>query len=44
MASMIYTTALVILQAAIDTAKHYKAGFMMTQLKTNNYAKMEVTE
>ncbi len=40
---MVYATALAILQAAIDTAKWYEAGFMMTQPKTNNYAKTEVT-
>ncbi len=38
-----YATALVTLQAAIDTAKWYEAGFIMTQPKTSNYAKMEVT-
>jgi len=42
MALMMYATALVILQAAIDTAKQYKAGFMMTQPKTSNYAETEV--
>jgi len=43
MAPMVYATAPVILQAAIDTAKRYEARFMMTQPKTNNYAETEVT-
>src|SRR6266498_2156101 len=43
MAPMVYATALVTLQAAIDTAKQYEAGFMMTQPKTSNYAETEVT-
>src|SRR6266540_4251621 len=43
MAPMVYTTAPATLQAAIDTAKQYEAGFMMTQPKTSNYAKTEVT-
>ena len=43
MAPMMYTTAPATLQAAIDTAKWYKAGFMMTQPKTSNYAETEVT-
>ena len=44
MASMVYATAPVTLQAAIDTAKWYKAGFMMTQPKISNYVETEVTE
>ena len=40
---MVYATAPATLQAAIDTAKWYKAGFMMTQPKTSNYAETEVT-
>jgi len=40
---MVYATAPAILQAAIDTAKRYEAGFMMTQSKTSNYAETEVT-
>ena len=40
---MIYATALVTLQVAIDTAKWYKAGFMITQPKISNYAETEVT-
>ena len=43
MASMVYATALATLQAAIDTAKRYEAGFMITQPKTSNYAETEVT-
>ena len=43
MALMVYVTAPAILQAAIDTAKRYEAGFMMTQPKTSNYAETEVT-
>ena len=41
---MVYAIALATLQAAIDTVKWYKAGFMITQLKTSNYAENEVTE
>ena len=44
MALIVYTTALATLQVAIDTAKQYEAGFMMTQPKTSNYAETEVTE
>ena len=40
---MVYATAPATLQAAIDTAKRYEAGFMMTQPKTSNYAETEVT-
>ncbi len=40
---MVYATAPATLQAAIDTAKRYKAGFMMTQPKTSNYTETEVT-
>src|SRR6266540_1315928 len=40
---MVYVTAPVTLQATIDTAKRYEAGFMMTQPKTSNYAETEVT-
>ncbi len=40
---MVYATAPATLQAAIDTAKWYEAGFMMTQPKTSNYAETEVT-
>ena len=43
MALMVYATASVTLQVAIDTAKQYEAGFMMTQPKTSNYAETEVT-
>ena len=43
MAPMVYATAPATLQAAIDTAKRYEAGFMMTQPKTSNYAEAEVT-
>ena len=43
MASMIYATVLTTLQTAIDMAKQYEAGFMMTQPKISNYAKNEVT-
>ena len=43
MAPMVYATAPVTLQEAIDTAKRYEAGFMMTQTKTSNYAETEVT-
>src|SRR6266508_735695 len=43
MAPIVYATASAILQAAIDTAKRYEAGFMMTQPKTSNYAEIEVT-
>ena len=43
MVPIVYVTALATLQAAIDTAKRYEAGFMMTQPKTSNYAKTEVT-
>ncbi len=43
MAPMVYATAPATLQAAIDIAKRYKAGFTMTQPKTSNYAKTEVT-
>ncbi len=43
MAPMVYATAPATLQAAIDTAKRYEAGFMMTQPKTSNYAETEVT-
>src|SRR6266540_2276810 len=39
---MVYAIALATLQAAIDTAKRYEAGFMMTQSKTSNYAETEV--
>jgi len=38
-----YATAPATLQAAIDTAKQYEAGFMMTQPKISNYAETEVT-
>ena len=44
MASIVYITVPATLQAAIDTVKQYEAGFMMTQPKTSNYAKNEVTE
>ena len=40
---MVYATAPATLQAAIDIAKRYEAGYMMTQPKTSNYVKMEVT-
>ena len=40
---MVYVTAPVTLQATIDTAKWYEAGFMMTQPKTSNFAGTEVT-
>jgi len=40
---MVYAMAPATLQAAIDTAKQYEVGFMMTQPKTNNYAEIEVT-
>ena len=40
---MVYATAPATLQAAIDTAKRYEAGFMITQPKTSNYAETEVT-
>jgi len=40
---MVYAIALIILQAAIDTAKWYEAGFIMTQPKTSNYAENEIT-
>src|SRR6266511_2859706 len=43
MAPMVYVTAPATLQAAIDTAKRYEAGFMMTQPKMSNYAETEVT-
>ncbi len=43
MAPMVYVVVLVTLQAAIDTTKRYEAGFMITQPKTSNYAKTEVT-
>src|SRR6266540_172358 len=43
MAPMVYATAPATLQAAIDTAKRYEAGFKMTQPKTSNYAETEVT-
>src|SRR6266542_4395559 len=43
MAPMVYATAPATLQATIDTTKRYKAGFMMTQPKTSNYAKTEMT-
>ncbi len=39
---MVYITAPATLQAAIDTAKCYEAGFMMTQQKINNYAETEM--
>ena len=39
---MVYVTASVILQVAIDIAKRYEAGFMMTQPKTSNYAETEM--
>jgi len=42
MAPMVYVTASVTLQATIDIAKWYKAGFMITQLKTSNYTKNEM--
>src|SRR6266542_3744573 len=42
-APMVYAIASAILQAAIDTANQYEAGFMMTQPKTSNYAETEVT-
>ncbi len=42
MAPMVYATAPATLQAAVDTAKRYEAGFMMTQPKTSNYAETEV--
>ena len=44
MALMVYATALATLQAAIDIAKQYEAGFMMTQPKTSNYVETEVIE
>src|SRR6266542_3650767 len=40
---MVYATIPATLQAAIDTAKRYEAGFMMTQPKISNYVKTEVT-
>ena len=43
MAPMVYATASVTLQVAIDTAKRYEVGFMMTQPKISNYAETEVT-
>src|SRR6266542_4488574 len=43
MAPMMYVMILATLQAAIDTAKQYEAGFMMTQPKTSNYTEIEVT-
>src|SRR6266540_7239522 len=43
MAPMVYAIAPATLQAAIDTAKRYEAGFMMTQPKTSNYTETEVT-
>src|SRR6266542_7060466 len=42
MAPMVYATAPATLQAAIDTAKRYEAGFMMIQPKNSNYAETEV--
>jgi len=44
MVPIVYTTAPAILQAAIDIAKQYKAGFMMTQPKISNYAETEIME
>jgi len=43
MAPMVYATAPATLQEAVDTAKRYEAGFMMTQSKISNYAETEVT-
>ena len=43
MASMVYATASATLQAVMNTAKRYEAGFMMTQSKNSNYAETEVT-
>ena len=43
MALIVYAMTLVTLQAAIDTAKWYEVGFMMTQPKTSNYIETEVT-
>src|SRR6266540_7079019 len=41
---IVYATTPAILQAAIDMAKRYEVGFMMTQPKISNYAETEVTE
>ncbi len=41
---MIYAIVPVTLQATIDTAKRYEAGFMMTQSKISNYAEKKVIE
>ena len=43
MAPMVYVTASVTLQATIDTAKRYEAGFMIIQSKTSNYIENKVT-
>ncbi len=43
MAPIVYATVPATLQAAIDIAKRYEAGFIMTQPKTNNYIETEVT-
>ncbi len=43
MALIVYVTAPVTLQVAVDTAKQYEAGFMMTQPKISNYSEIEVT-
>jgi len=43
MVLMVYATAPATLQVAIDIAKWYEAGFMMTQPKTSNYVETEVT-
>ena len=42
MTLMMYAIAPVTLQATIDTAKWYEAGFIMTQSKTSYYAETEV--
>ncbi len=42
MTPIVYATAPATLQVAIDTAKRYEAGFMITQPKTSNYAETEV--
>jgi len=44
MTSIVYAMASATLQAAIDIIKQYKVGFIMTQTKTSNYVKTEITE
>ncbi len=43
MTPMVYATVSATLQAAINIAKWYETGFMMTQPKTSNYVKNEIT-